>query len=151
MPKVVFHADFEVDYQAQRGTPLCRSLDVEVAHEIDFTIAASPSPEWQHVHIEHIGELSALVVCVDKPVYVRLNNQASAEFTIGPTDATPYGVLALVDCAIDAGPGLNVNVKPVNGNEAVALFGFAGGTAAAEADGEDGYGDGGFGEDGYGA
>lgn len=106
------------------GFPVTRRIETDESQGFGYEKANDgDSTTFSALPADQLATIQLLIVKTDKAITLRLDNQSSAGIELNAG-----GLLAIIDCTIDAGAGAN-NAKVNNNSGATALVdGVAAGT-----------------------
>lgn len=111
MSSIKISIDCEIDGKRLPGYPLTRRVEVTETQQFDTTRATGGG--YVSTPTSDLASLKALILRSDQAVTVRLDAQSDAGIELNAG-----GILALIDCTIDAGASTNATVSNASGSDA---------------------------------
>lgn len=123
MPSIEMEVTVKVNGRVREDLRTVRRLEVDEFQEFDHEEASVCCCCTSNILSTHLDEVQALLVqAVDQQVTIRLDGQSDAGIVLNAG-----GLLAIIDCDIDA--GASTNVLAINASGCTATVrGLAGGT-----------------------
>jgi predicted methyltransferase len=111
MPTLKLTIDCEIDGKRASGFPLSRRAEVDEIQQFNVTRATGGG--YVATPTSDLASLKALVIHPDQAVTIRLDAQSDAGLELNAG-----GVLAIIDCTIDAGASTNATISNASGSDA---------------------------------
>lgn len=111
MPNIKITIDCEIDGRRVPGYPLSRRVETDETQQFDVTRATGGG--YVATPTSDLASLKALILRSDVAVTLRLDGQSDAGIELNAG-----GIIAIIDCTINAGASTNATVSNASGGDA---------------------------------